>query len=98
MKPEAKLKLPDKDPIPINELARVLDVHVSTVFRWGSPRGVRGQRLRLLRLGGRTYVERAAWDAFVCALNSPSADTAKMEAQQAGDQPVVDAELDAAGF
>ena len=39
------LKLPDKDPLPVNELARALDKNVATIYRWGSPRGVRGHRL-----------------------------------------------------
>ena len=98
MKHDIKLNLPEKDPMPINELARVLDVHISTVVRWGSPRGVRGQRLRLTRIGGRTYVRRVDWDAFLRALNSPPADTADVAAPQVNDQAVVDAELDAAGF
>ena len=31
--------------------------------------GVRGHRLRLTRIGGRTYVFRGDWDAFVNTLN-----------------------------
>lgn len=98
MKRDIKLELPDKDPMPINELARECDVHVSTVYRWGSARGVRGQRLRLLRIGGRTYVQKSDWEIFLRTLNNPPADTAEIVAQRAGDQAVVNAKLDAAGF
>ena len=51
------------------------------MYRWGSPRGVRGHRLPLIRIGGRTYVERSAWDAFYDALNNGSTDTAEVAGQ-----------------
>ena len=93
------LKLPDKDPMPINELARALDKNVATPYRWGSTRGVRGHRLRLTRIGGRTYVYHADWEAFTKALNTgamqPPQEQARTRRQE---NSRVDAELDNAGF
>jgi hypothetical protein len=92
-------KLPDRDPTPVTELAKALDKHVATVYRWGSPRGVRGHRLRLTRIGGRTYVYHADWEAFENALNADhvpgSQDPARARGQR---EDGIDAELDAAGF
>ena len=99
MKGMIKLNLPDKDPLPINQLARAIDVHVSTIYRWGSPHGVRGQRLPLLRIGGRTYIQRFDLEAFLRALNNPSTSTTEdVPSRRAHDQASVEAELDAAGF
>ena len=43
MKGGMNLNVPDEDAIPVNELARAIDKHISTILRWGSPRGVRGR-------------------------------------------------------
>ena len=40
----------------LNEVAKQLNVHISTVFRW-SFRGVRGRRLKSFLVGGRRYVD-----------------------------------------
>ena len=45
--------LPER--LTLNEVARQLNVHISTVFRW-SFRGVRGRRLKSFLVGGRRYV------------------------------------------
>jgi len=92
------LELPRKDPVPINELARALNMHTSTPFRWGSPRGVRGCRLRLTRIGGRTYVYHADWRAFERALNKDQGSELQVIAETKPDEEAVDAELDAAGL
>jgi hypothetical protein len=93
------LKLPDQDPLPVNQLARALDKNVATIYRWGSPRGVRGHRLRLTRIGGRTAVFRRDLECFLAALNSDSAPGPSNQADAAqGLKELVDAELDAAGF
>ena len=89
------LKLPDKDPLPVNELAKAMEKHVATIYRWGSRRGVRGHRLRLVRLGGRTYVYRRDWDAFIAAINDCPAGLAIDHLEP---ESSTDAELDAAGF
>jgi len=93
------LKLPKKDPMPINEFARALDKNVATPYRWGSPRGVRGHRLRLTRIGGRTYVYHADWEAFERALNKDQVlEPQDLARTRQHGEDVVDAELDAAGF
>lgn len=81
------------------QLAKSLGVHVSTVYRWGSPCGVRGHRLRLTRIGGRTYVYRCDWDAFCRALNGEAVEKPQAEhAVQPAGNDLIDAKLDAAGF
>ena len=92
------LKLPEKDPLPVNELARALDKNVATIYRWGSRRGVRGHRLRLTRIGGRTVVERCNWDLFWNALNNESALPPNGQPKLRDQGNGIDAELDAAGF
>ena len=93
------LKLPEKDPVPINELARALDKNVATPYRWGSPRGVRGHRLRLTRIGGRTYVYHADWRAFEQALNTDQApESQDVACTRRQGEDMIDAELDASGF
>ena len=42
----------DEQLTPVVKLAKKLKVHVSTVYRWGAPKGVRGHQLKLLRVGG----------------------------------------------
>ncbi len=89
----------DEQLTPVVKLAKKLKVHVSTVYRWGAPKGVRGHQLKLLSVGGRTYVRNADWQAFLQALNKhtvrESQDQTRMRRQ--GDH-VTDTELDAAGL
>jgi hypothetical protein len=95
------LRLADRDLFSVTELAQSLDKNVATIYRWGSPRGVRGHRLRLTRIGGRTYVERADWEAFCRAINGDGnhvpEPTRDRRARNRSDV-LVDSELDAAGF
>jgi len=81
--------------VPVNELARLLRKHAATVVRWGSPRGVRGCRLRLTKIGGRNYVTAEDWAAFQAALNAHAA-ASEVSVQQ--DRASLDAQLDAAGI
>lgn len=82
---------------PINALAKALGVHVSTIFRWGSPKGVRGHRLRLTRIGGRTHVLQSDLETFLDALNDrPTAPREIVREQMPSSK--VEAELDAAGL
>ena len=52
------------DTWPVNDVAGALETHVSTIYRWGGPRGVRGHRLQLVRIGGRTFIRREDWERF----------------------------------
>ncbi len=89
------VKLPAKDPIPVNEVARALDKHVSTLYRWASPRGVRGHRLRLFRLGGRTCIYRRDLEQFFQSLNGEQRTPTN---PHLGADRQIDNELDAAGL
>jgi predicted transcriptional regulator len=93
------LRLPETDPMPINELAGALNKNVATIYRWGSARGIRGRRLRLTRIGGRTYVYHSDWEAFEKALNKDQVPESRAQPRtrhQVGG--LIDAELDAAGL
>ena len=48
----------------LNQVASELKVHVATVWRWAM-KGVRGQRLRTVMVGGRRYVERCELERFL---------------------------------
>lgn len=82
---------------PINALAKDFGVHVSTIFRWGSPKGVRGHRLRLTRIGGRTYVLQSDLETFLNALNERTDSVTELP-QERMSSSRVEAELDAAGL
>lgn len=82
---------------PIGKLAQSLGVHVSSIYRWGSPKGVRGHRLILLRIGGRTYVRSSDWEKFLHALNDTS-DTTTVSTEKAASTNKVEDQLDAAGL
>ena len=82
---------------PINALAKDLGVHVSTIFRWGSPNGVRGHRLRLTRIGGRTHVLQSDLETFLDALNNRPTTTSEIVKERMPPSKI-EAELDAAGL
>lgn len=60
--------LTETDRLTVNELARREGIHAATCWRW-LLHGVRGIRLRSIRVGGRRYVAEADWQAFSAALN-----------------------------
>ena len=97
------LNLFHKDPLTIKELARVLDKNMATIYRWGSPRGVRGHRLPLTRIGGRTYVYRSDWENFLNASNKTPEKPPVLSLQnrtytKQHSSDLVDIKLSAAGF
>ena len=89
-----------KERLTINEVARHLDVHVSTVWRWTSPRGVGGTRLRTFKIGGRKVVVRADLDAFLAELNADQSEPTKAKMSAARERQIAAAEarLQAAGI
>ena len=89
------IDLPTAERFAMREVASLLDVHVSTIWRWAN-RGVRGHRLCAFRVGGRMFVLRSALETFLLALNRPATDVA--ETQDPGNPTDVDNELDAAGI
>lgn len=54
------------DLLPLSEIARRYDLHVSTVYRW-CLRGVRGRRLRSIMLGGTRRVRADDVEEFIAA-------------------------------
>ena len=84
----ATATLPDFVRHTINQLARREQLHVSTIWRW-LLHGVRGVKLRSIRVGGRRFILESDWRAFDTALNvdltdapvdpTPTAVTARAE-------------------
>lgn len=62
------------DRISFSQLARREGVHVGSIWRW-TLHGVRGIRLRSVRVGGRRWVFESDWKEFSAALNSDLVDT-----------------------
>ena len=79
----AKLTAPDSGRLSVNELARREGVHSATCWRWMLA-GVRGIKLRAVRVGGRRFITEADWRAFATALNADLIDTPA--ASQAADR------------
>lgn len=50
--------------ISLSQLARELDLNMSTVYRW-TIKGCRGVRLETIQIGGRFYTWRAALEGFL---------------------------------
>ncbi|MFM9965345.1 MAG: DUF1580 domain-containing protein [Planctomycetaceae bacterium] len=65
----AKLAVPDSDRLSVNGLARREGVHTATVWRW-LLHGVRGHKLRAVRVGGRRFITEPDWRTFSTALNA----------------------------
>ena len=57
--------------VSLTVLARELGVSTSTVWRW-TLRGIRGHRLPYVHLGGRRYVTRAAFAAWLDSTQAAS--------------------------
>lgn len=61
------------DRMTVNQLARREEVHCATPWRW-MQHGVRGIRLRSIRVGGRRYILESDWQEFSAALNADLVD------------------------
>lgn len=61
--------VPESLRLSIAQLARREGVHAATPWRW-ILNGVKGQKLRAVRIGGRRYVLECDWQRFIAALNS----------------------------
>ena len=62
--------LVDADKLPIADAARVVGRHPATLYSWRK-NGIRGVKLPVVRVGGRTYVLRDDLERFVAALSDP---------------------------
>ena len=70
-------KILDGKRLTLKEAAELCGVHVNTIHRWRRV-GHRGRKLRLIRLGGRTFVREADLEEFAAALSDPpAAETAR---------------------
>ena len=70
--------LPSKARFSLNELAKHLDVHASTVWRW-TLRGIRGRKLKTIQIGGRRFVFAEEAERFISSLNQPDDSPAATE-------------------
>ncbi len=69
----AIVTLNETERLSVNQLARREGVHVATIWRWMLS-GVRGIKLRAIRVGGRRFILESDWLAFSAALNADLAD------------------------
>lgn len=65
--------LTETDRHTISQLARREGIHAATCWRW-LLHGVRGTKLRSIRVGGRRFILESDWRAFSAALNADLAD------------------------
>lgn len=81
--------------ISLNEAAKLLGRRVcySTFWRWGQ-RGIRGHKLRLTRVGGRTMVTVEALEDFLAAINAPPGAAIPTRANQQRPRDVARAEYE----
>ena len=77
----------------ITQVARLLAVHPSTVWRW-KLKGVRGVKLKTVVIGGTRYVLEMDLKAFLAALNG---DDITSDDDQEGRAAMAAARLDALG-
>jgi len=68
--PTATLALDPKSPrLPVKTVAKRLGVSFQTLYRWAQ-RGIRGHRLPLFRVGGRSFVLENELDEFLRNINA----------------------------
>ncbi len=82
--------------INIAEAAERCGVHRNTIHRWNRV-GHRGHKLRLIRLGGRTYVRIADLERFIEALSDPPS-REETEADATRRASIADAWLESQGL
>lgn len=66
------------------EVARELQVHITTVWRWAS-KGVRGRRLGTVAVGGRRFVLRRQLDEFLAVTPADASLDRNRRADAAGE-------------
>ena len=74
------------------EVAKLLNVHVSTIWRWYL-NGVRGRKLSTILIGGRRFVRATDLDAFLAG----GGDTTPLDSDLALRAAVAGSQLDARG-
>lgn len=96
------IELPDREHFSVREVAKAMDLRVSTIFRFMS-KGVRGRRLRWFLLGARRRVRRVDIVAFLDDLNDGHHNDVQesrrdQRARQERDARLVEQQLSAEGF
>jgi excisionase family DNA binding protein len=81
----AELTLPDKEVLTVKEVARALDCHLSSVWRF-MLRGVRGHRLPSFFVGSRRRVRRDDVVAWLQLINAGRHDAAHVPATKPADR------------
>jgi transposase len=81
------------------EIAKALDVHISTVVRW-TLKGVKGRKLESFDFGGQKFVLHEDLERFLFGTKEPGADdrSAESKSEKSKRMKEVDDELDRAGF
>ncbi|MGC1272812.1 MAG: helix-turn-helix domain-containing protein [Planctomycetaceae bacterium] len=69
----------DAPRVSVNEAARLLGVHISTLHRWRLE-GLRGQKLRFIRCGTKCHILREDLERWIATMSDPPS-----EARQARD-------------
>jgi len=71
---DQKMKLLAEDVLSMSQAAREIPgrPHVSTVWRWAN-RGIKGERLATVSIGGRIFTSRQAVTRFLESTQSPAA-------------------------
>jgi Helix-turn-helix domain/Protein of unknown function (DUF1580) len=77
----------------LRDVARLLGVHVATVWRWVLT-GVRGRKLPTILVGGRRYVLAADLEAFLARSDEPARPATPRPVDDVRRDEVVDAQLD----
>jgi excisionase family DNA binding protein len=84
----------DAPRLSITQAARKLGVSLATLHRWRQ-RGIRGQRLRFVRIGNKSFVLRDELERFLAGCSDPPADDGRDDDYE---QRVAEAELRAAAM
>ena len=82
----ATTSLADPDRVPLAAIAKELGISVSTVYRWCLT-GIRGRKLRRIRLGGRTFLRRDDVRDFIAFCSDPDASADDAAGTPAGCSP-----------
>ncbi len=93
-----KVKLPKKDRFTIREVARILDKHIATIWRW-TLKPVRGRLLPRHHIGGGAYILREDLETFLATPDaSKGTGVASATKKAAARAEAAEAELHRAGI
>jgi hypothetical protein len=87
----------DAERISINAAAKLLGLHVGSIFRWAS-RGVRGRKLPTILVGGRRFVLVRDLKEMLSAINSESTSSVAQPTSSKQKAEAAERELDRLGI